>query len=98
MIEGAGAVLTVTDTGPGIDPADLPLIFDRFWRSPRAARTTSGSGIGLAIAAELTRAHHGHLTAASQPGHGTQLTLTLPRLPGEAPGEVSQEAGSGEPG
>jgi two-component system, OmpR family, sensor histidine kinase BaeS len=76
---GADAMLTVTDTGVGIDAADLPRIFDRFWRSPSASGT-SGSGIGLAIAAELTRAHGGQLTATSQPGRGTQMALTLPRL------------------
>jgi two-component system sensor histidine kinase BaeS len=75
---GAYAVLTVTDTGTGIAPDELPRIFDRFWRGRRAAQT-SGSGIGLAVAAELTRAHGGQLSATSQPGHGTQLSLTLPR-------------------
>jgi len=72
------AVLTVTDTGPGIPADELPRIFDRFWRGRQAAQT-SGSGIGLAVAAELARAHEGQLTARSQPGHGTELTLTLPR-------------------
>jgi two-component system, OmpR family, sensor histidine kinase BaeS len=71
------AILRVTDTGPGIPAADLPRIFDRFWRGRQALRT-SGSGIGLAIAAELTRAHGGTLTAASEAGHGTEMTLTLP--------------------
>jgi signal transduction histidine kinase len=71
------AVLHVTDTGPGIPAAELPRIFDRFWRG-RQALQTSGSGIGLAIAAELTRAHGGTLTAASEFGHGTRMTLTLP--------------------
>ena len=61
----------------GIPAADLPRIFDRFWRGAQAAQT-SGSGIGLAIAAELVRAHHGHLSASSQPGAGTQMILTLP--------------------
>lgn len=50
---------------------------DSFWRG-RAAARISGSGIGLAIAAELTRAHGGDLTATSTEGQGTQLTLTLP--------------------
>jgi two-component system sensor histidine kinase BaeS len=74
----ADAVLTVSDTGVGIPAAELPHVFERFWRG-QAAAGTSGSGIGLAIAAELARAHGGTLTAASQPGKGTTLTLTLPR-------------------
>jgi len=75
--DGPHAVLEVADTGVGIPADELPRIFDRFWRGQAAAQT-SGSGIGLAIAAELARAHGGALTAASQPGEGTRLTLTLP--------------------
>jgi two-component system, OmpR family, sensor histidine kinase BaeS len=75
---GADAVLQVTDTGPGIAAADLPRIFDRFWRGQQAAQV-SGSGIGLAVAAELAEAHGGRLTARSEgPGRGTEMTLTLP--------------------
>jgi len=72
------ARLRVSDTGAGIPAEELPRIFNRFWRG-RQASTVSGSGIGLAIAAELAQAHGGQLTAASQPGQGTELTLTLPR-------------------
>jgi signal transduction histidine kinase len=75
---GGDAVLRVTDTGVGIPAEDLPRIFDRFWRGRQAAHT-SGSGIGLALAAGLARAHGGELTAASTEGKGTQMTLTLPR-------------------
>jgi two-component system sensor histidine kinase BaeS len=75
--DGPSAVLEVADTGVGIPASELPRIFDRFWRGQAAAQT-SGSGIGLAIAAELTWAHGGTLTAASEPGEGTRLTLTLP--------------------
>jgi two-component system, OmpR family, sensor histidine kinase BaeS len=75
---GGHAVLTVTDTGPGIPADELPHIFDRFWRGRQAAQT-SGSGIGLAVAAELARAHGGRLTASSEPGRGTRMRLTLPR-------------------
>jgi two-component system sensor histidine kinase BaeS len=75
--KGPEAVLTVSDTGRGIRAVDLPRIFDRFWRGSDAART-SGSGIGLAVAAGLTRAHGGELTAASTEGQGTRMTLTLP--------------------
>ena len=75
---GANAVLTVTDTGRGIPADELPRIFDRFWRGHQGLQT-SGSGIGLAIAAELTRAHGGRLSAVSEPGRGTQMTLALSR-------------------
>jgi signal transduction histidine kinase len=68
----------VSDTGPGIPAEDLPRVFDRFWRG-RGAAHVSGSGIGLAVAAELARAHRGRLEARSEPGHGAQFTLTLPR-------------------
>jgi len=75
--EYADAVLRVTDTGQGIPAEDLPRIFDRFFRGQQAAQI-SGSGIGLAVAAELVKAHGGRLAAASEVGHGTQLTLSLP--------------------
>ena len=76
-LAGQDSALTVTDTGIGIPTAELPHIFDRFWRGRQAAQT-SGTGIGLAIAAELTRAHGGDLAARSEPGRGTTMTLTLP--------------------
>jgi two-component system OmpR family sensor kinase/two-component system sensor histidine kinase BaeS len=75
---GREAVLSITDTGTGIPADDLPRIFDRFWRG-RDTAEISGSGIGLAVASELARAHGGHLTAASLAGHGTQMTLRLPK-------------------
>jgi signal transduction histidine kinase len=72
------AVLRVSDTGVGIPADELPKIFDRFWRGRQAVHT-GGSGVGLAVAAELARAHGGELTAASEVGRGTQMTLTLAR-------------------
>jgi len=75
---GAEAALQVSDTGPGIPAEELPRIFDRFWRG-RGAAHVSGTGVGLAVAAELASAHGGSLAAHSSPGHGAQLTLTLPR-------------------
>ena len=74
---GTEAVLRVADTGAGIPADDLPRIFDRFFRGQQAAQI-SGSGIGLTVAAELVQAHGGRLTAASELGHGTQMTLSLP--------------------
>lgn len=75
--DGTEAELTVADTGTGIPEDELPHVFERFWRGRRAAQT-SGSGIGLAIAAELVLAHGGRLTATSQLGHGTVMRLSLP--------------------
>ena len=72
-------MLRVTDTGAGIPTDELPHIFERFWRG-RQALQISGSGVGLAVAAELTRAHGGQLTASSQPGRGTEMTLGLPAV------------------
>jgi two-component system sensor histidine kinase BaeS len=70
----------VADTGVGIDPADLPHIFDRFWRAdPARGRATGGSGLGLAIARQIVTDHCGEISAASRPGHGTTVTITLPR-------------------
>ena len=75
--EDTEAVLEVTDTGSGIPADELPRVFERFWRGRQAVQT-SGSGIGLSVAADLARAHGGRLTAASRQGHGTTMTLTLP--------------------
>lgn len=74
--EDGWAELRVADTGPGIPAEDLPRVFDRFFRS-RAARA-DGSGIGLAVAAELTAAHGGAITVDSEVGHGTTFTTRLP--------------------
>ena len=72
------ARLSVADTGAGIPSDELPRIFDRFWRGRQAAGV-AGSGIGLAVVAELVRAHGGTVTATSTLGHGTRLVVTLPR-------------------
>jgi two-component system, OmpR family, sensor histidine kinase BaeS len=75
---GEMALLSVADTGQGIPDDELPRIFDRFWRGRQAA-TVAGSGIGLAVVAELVRAHGGSVTASSVQGRGTELVVTLPR-------------------
>lgn len=72
------AELSITDTGPGIPADDLPHIFDRFYRS-RTARA-DGSGIGLAVVAQLVKAHGGTITAHSTFGHGTTFITRLPAV------------------
>jgi two-component system, OmpR family, sensor histidine kinase BaeS len=74
---GGTARLEVSDSGPGIAPGDQPHVFDRLWRGAAAADTT-GSGIGLAVAAELARAHQGSMEVASEPGKGSRFSLILP--------------------
>jgi len=74
---GGRAQLQVRDSGPGIDPADLPRIFDRFYRADKA-RTGEGSGLGLAIARWIVEAHGGQLHAGNATPHGAMLTATLP--------------------
>ncbi len=69
----------VRDTGTGIDPKDLPYIFDRFFRSDRSRSGASGgSGLGLAIIKAIITAHGGTICAESTPGKGTCITFTLP--------------------
>jgi two-component system, OmpR family, sensor histidine kinase MprB len=68
--------VTVRDRGPGIDDADLPYVFDRFYRSP-SARTMSGSGLGLAIVRQVAEAHGGAVVAERAEGGGTRVTLRL---------------------
>ena len=74
---GPWAALTVADSGPGIDPIDLPFIFDRFYRS-QAARGTQGVGLGLAIARGLVEAQGGVIEAADSPEGGAVFTVRLP--------------------
>ncbi|UWZ81856.1 sensor histidine kinase [Occallatibacter riparius] len=72
---------SVRDNGPGIDPADLPLIFEKFHRGRRAAKFGKGSGMGLAIARALLRAHGGAIEAASTLGEGATFRFWIPLKP-----------------
>lgn len=71
------AVLTVTDTGPGISAQDLPHIFDRFWRGD-TARTRHGTGIGLSVVQSLVTAHGGTVMASTPATGGTRFEVRLP--------------------
>jgi PAS domain S-box-containing protein len=77
--EGEVAV-SVRDTGRGIPPEWLPRVFERFVQVPGAA--AGGAGLGLAISQHIVRAHGGHLTVRSEPGHGSEFTFTLPATRG----------------
>jgi signal transduction histidine kinase len=77
--DGASVVASVRDTGRGIDPADLPRIFDRFYRVDRArSRQAGGAGLGLAIVQAIVQAHRGSIEAESTPGQGTTVRVLLP--------------------
>lgn len=74
------ATLSVADCGIGIDSADIPHIFDRFFRadSARGKTKASGYGLGLAIANKIVKMHHGSISLVSTPNSGTTFTVRLP--------------------
>jgi PAS domain S-box-containing protein len=75
----AGRVrLIVSDTGIGISKADLPHIFERFYRAPTTAARASGAGLGLAIVARLVDLMNGTISVASEVGRGTTVTIEYP--------------------
>ncbi|MEQ7005855.1 HAMP domain-containing sensor histidine kinase [Actinopolymorpha sp. B17G11] len=78
-----GGVLDVADQGPGIADADLPHVFERFYRSEEA-RTMPGSGLGLSIVKQVAERHGGSVSAGRASGGGALLTLQLPGTPGHA--------------
>lgn len=75
--DGVGAFVEVADRGRGIDPHDLPHLFDRFYKAD-PSRAGPGSGLGLAIALENARLLGGDVDVWSEPGSGTRFTLRLP--------------------
>ncbi len=78
-VDGSEAVLTVTDTGIGISQADLPHLFERFYRVDRArTRERGGSGLGLAICQGIVSAHGGTITVASRLDVGSTFTVRIP--------------------
>ncbi|HEY1351087.1 MAG TPA: ATP-binding protein [Ktedonobacteraceae bacterium] len=80
--EGRRLVAWVSDTGVGINPQDLPSIFERFYRVDRSRNAASGgSGLGLAIIKAIISAHSGTVWAQSKPGQGTTIFFTLPLAP-----------------
>lgn len=77
--EQSCVLLRITNTGAAVLPSELPRVFDAFHQAePHLTRRAGGLGLGLAIAYEVVRMHGGLLRAASRPGEGTTLTLSLP--------------------
>lgn len=73
------ALLEVSDTGPGIPADEIAHVFERFWRGTNGAMAT-GSGIGLAVVAELVHAHHGKVEATNNDTDGVRFTVSLPTV------------------
>ena len=84
-----GASITVADTGIGIEPGELPRIFDRFFRGSRASEARgSGSGLGLAIVRGIVDMHGGTVAVESRPGAGTTFRVMLPADPRPPAGAI----------
>jgi PAS domain S-box-containing protein len=82
--ENDRVLVHIQDTGPGIDPEDLPHLFDRFYRGRHAVQANvPGTGLGLAIVKEIVEAHHGHVVVESQQGIGSIFIVSLPIRPGQ---------------
>jgi signal transduction histidine kinase len=72
-------IICVSDQGSGIDPADIPYVFGRFYRSDKAARKTKGAGLGLYLAKSIVEAHGGRIWVDPHPGSGASICFSLPR-------------------
>ncbi|MFF1909836.1 sensor histidine kinase [Kitasatospora sp. NPDC058218] len=80
--EAGSLLIEVADTGSGIAEADLPLVFERFWRAEKSRnRQTGGSGLGLAIVRKLAEIHGGSVGVAGAPGGGAVFSVRLPLGP-----------------
>lgn len=78
-----GACIAVTDSGPGIDDADLPRLTERFYRTDKArSRSLGGTGLGLAIVKHIVNRHRGRLAATSAAGQGSRFSVYLPAAEG----------------
>jgi heavy metal sensor kinase len=91
--EAANALLTVSDTGPGIPPHALPHIFDRFYRVDESRqRVRGGEGLGLAIVHTLVEAHGGSIVVQSELGKGTTFRVQLPQ---KGPSSCPEQSSTG---
>ena len=95
--EGDGGLIEVADTGMGIDPNELPLIFDRFYRGSGSNEArASGSGLGLAIVRSIVDIHRGTIEVESRLGAGTMFRVVLPHDPRLGDDVVASAAGASD--
>lgn len=90
-IEEERLQVTVEDAGPGIDPDDLPFIFEKYYRGKHQKGISTGTGMGLAIARAILKAHRGGIVVRSKPGQGARFTFWIP-----ATSSMNEEAFAGE--
>lgn len=77
--DGSLAVLEITDNGQGISPADIPLVFERFWRAgDEMTRTTQGTGLGLFLVQQIVKGHGGEVSVSETGANGTTFRVILP--------------------
>ncbi|MCC7447249.1 MAG: HAMP domain-containing histidine kinase [Anaerolineae bacterium] len=82
--DSTGVLMWVSDDGEGIAPADMPHVFDRFYRADRSrGRSKTGSGLGLSISRRLVEMHGGTIGVNSTPGYGATFTIKIPAIPTE---------------
>jgi len=86
-----GTEVSVRDHGPGVDPVDMPFVFDRFWRSP-AARGLPGSGLGLAIVRQVAEAHGGSASVEAAAGGGARFRVRFIAAHGRAAGARGRDS------
>ena len=83
-VEDGHICCAVADDGPGIAPAELPRVFDRYWQgAPRQGHAVGGAGLGLAIAKGIVEAHGGRIWVETGKGRGCRFVFTLPGAPAD---------------
>jgi signal transduction histidine kinase len=83
--------VSVTDTGPGIAPEELPRVFDRFYQGKERPRSAGGAGLGLAIVRSIVEGHGGRVGVRSEPGQGAHFWFTLKKVDSPGPSQAPKE-------